>query len=699
MPILVATAMAFPVTALAQTPQDTTRADSSQVFRIEALSVRVPRPATTTGGAAAVTIRLDSISVEPAPTLAQVLREMPLIVIRQNSRGEDQPALRGAEDRQIAVLVDGIPITIGWDHRTDLSIVPLTAAREITLVRGLSSVLHGPNVLGGVIEIDIARGGEPRPAPRPLQVNASIDHVGGSQLGVSAGVRRETDDGAWTLRDGAGFRDHPGMPLADDLGPFVQCPQDSSCFPAETLLTEDGDLRLNSDVRSFDGFLAARYLGDDNRWISLSATGFTAERGTPPEIHEVTGARLWRYPSLLRGLLALSGGTGQQTTPWGAGDLEFSLGADVGETEIDEYAAPDFETIVSGEAGEDRTLTARLLADHSLGDAAELRTALTYADVSHDELLEDPSGAMTAASYRQRLWSLGAEAEWSFEGPAGLGATRLSVGGAVDGSDTPESGDKPPLDQLRDWGARAGVTSVVGESGSVLLHGGVSRRARFPALRELYSGALGRFEPNPGLRPEIMLGAEAGFTMRRGGAELQVVGFHQRLEDAIARTTVQTPEGEKLQRVNRNEIRSTGLELLGVVDASWITATADMTIQDVSLIDPEVGSEIEPEYEPTITGKLGAQVPLPAELVALGDARYVGDQHCVSLNAPGGRRTIDASATFDLGLRRTFDRLWDGALSSLSALIMIENATDAGTYDQCGLPSPGRLARFQIQLW
>ena len=32
----------------------------------------------------------------------QVLRAMPLIQIRQNSRGEMQPALRGSEDRQIA---------------------------------------------------------------------------------------------------------------------------------------------------------------------------------------------------------------------------------------------------------------------------------------------------------------------------------------------------------------------------------------------------------------------------------------------------------------------------------------------------------------------------------------------------------------------------------------------------------------------
>ena len=70
-----------------------------------------------------------------------------MIQVRANSRGEAQPDMRGAEDRQIAILLDGIPLTVGWDHRTDMSVIPLTAFRNVTLLRGLSSMLHGPNVL------------------------------------------------------------------------------------------------------------------------------------------------------------------------------------------------------------------------------------------------------------------------------------------------------------------------------------------------------------------------------------------------------------------------------------------------------------------------------------------------------------------------------------------------------------------------
>ena len=128
-----AAALAAP--AAAQAPPDTLRRDT--VYEIEPIGVRAVRPSTTTGGVSAVVLRLDSIRMRPAPLLEDVLREIPLVQVRSNSRGEAQLALRGADERQVAILLDGVPLTLGWDHRTDLSVVPLTAAQRITLVRGL----------------------------------------------------------------------------------------------------------------------------------------------------------------------------------------------------------------------------------------------------------------------------------------------------------------------------------------------------------------------------------------------------------------------------------------------------------------------------------------------------------------------------------------------------------------------------------
>ena len=198
------------------------------------------------------------------------------------------------------------------------------------------------------------------------------------------------------------------------------------------------------------------------------------------------------------------------------GDVEASLGLDFGSFRIQQFDAPTYESVIEEEEGDDRTVTLRVLGAHSVGERGDLRTALTYGDVSHTERV----GGSGVRDFRQRLWSLGSEVEWRFDDLPGwesLGATHLNVGLSVDGTDTPETGGTPPLGRLGDWGGRLGLSSLTG-GGSLLLHGGVSRRARFPSLRELYSDALGRFVPNPDLEPEVLTGMEFGLTWAPAGS-------------------------------------------------------------------------------------------------------------------------------------------------------------------------------------
>jgi iron complex outermembrane receptor protein len=655
-------------------------------MQIGGIRVEIPRLTATTGGASAVELTLDSMSAPPAPTMEQVLRAMPLIVIRQNSRGQAQPALRGAEDRQIAVLMDGVPLTLGWDHRTDLSIIPLTAAQDIRLLRGLPSVLHGPNVLGGVVEVDVARGARRQSTPIPLVVNLSGEQTGGRALGATGGRLLELDDGQVVIRAGAGYAETPGAVLP---GGLEDDPGQRAAF-----LTDDGDLRLNSDTERYDGFASLRYQGDEGTWFSGSASAFTTERGVPPEAH-VDDPRLWRYPEQKRFVGAVSGGTGQRSTAWGEGDLEFSVGVDLAATEIDQYDSAAFDEVVGGEIGDDRTLTLRLLGDHTLGDRADLRTAFTYADVVHDEILDRSE----LNEYRQRLWSLGVEVERRIDGIPGLSGlrdARLSVGVAADGADTPETGGKPPLGRLWEWGGRVGFSALAGD-GNLRVHGGVSRRARFPALRELYSGALGRFEPNPELRPEILLGGEVGFTWSPRGTEVQVVGFHQRLTDGIVRSSVEVDGIRKFKRINQDEVRSTGLEILASTALGPLTFSGDLTLQEVAGFQ-EDGAEVELEYEPTAVGRLGMSAELPAELVASGELRYMASQLCENPEV-GGLESFDTDPAVDLSVRRTFQVGGSGVLSRLETFLGIDNAGDAAVFDQCGLPRPGRTFRLQLRLW
>ena len=681
--VLPAFILSAPAVLSAQATQDSMRVDSTRVARqydIKGLTISVPRPALTTGGSSAVEMRLDSLRSVPAPTMEDVVRAMPLLVIRQNSRGESQPSIRGSEERQIGIFLDGVPLTVGWDHRTDLSIIPLTAAQGIRLIRGLSSVLYGPNTLGGVIEVDVARVPGRIESVNPIDVGISVNESGGTNIAVGAAHLIDRDEAQWLFRAGAGFSDRPGYTVPNGAS-------DGADIRPQFLRNADG-LRLNSDTRRMDAYFAARVRGEDGGWASLATTAYDVERGVPPEAHQ-DEPRLWRYPEQTRLLTALSFGTGSRSTGSGRGDVEVSLGMDLGSTRIDQYDTGAFQSVVEREDSDDRNLSFRLEGEHTLGDQGDFRASATYADVNHDEVLT-PGGS---SEFRQRLWSLGAETEWKL-GPTD--GTRLSLGAVLDGADTPESGDKPPLARLNDFGARIGISSLL--SGGLLVHGGASRRARFPSLRELYSGALGRFIPNPSLEAEIMLGAEGGFTVHTGDLEIQVVGFHQRLADGIIRTTVTDDSGTRLfKRVNQDQIQSTGIEMLAIGTLGVATISTDLTLQHVRGVEPD-GTRIELEYEPSVTGKFSLESPLGGGYRAASDFRFVSDQRCANPEI-GGLQSFGASGSADFSLRKIFQFGGRGALSRVDASASVRNATNSTSYDQCGLPQPGRTLQVQFRVW
>lgn len=653
---------------------DTARADTT-VYRIEGIKVQASRAVTTLGGASAVEVTVDSLMLPPSATTEELLREIPTLHVRTNSRGEAEITVRGSESRQVAVLVDGVPLTLGWDARTDVSVLPAGAVSEVNLVRGLSSILHGPNVLGGVVEMNVGQGRR-MPSSTLLSASAGVDHLGGFGTSVTGEVPIPTSGGRGLLRVGAGYRDTPGFPLPHGV---------------EEPVPADNNLRLNTDATNLNGFLAFRHVRDGGMWTSFSASAFKAERGIAAELG-AEDPRLWRYPDVHRTILALSGGTGDRPTPFGRGDLEASVGVDLGHTEIRSFSTRAYDEITGTEDGNDGTYTFRLVGDHTLTRRSDLRGSFTFSDINHEAIVDGES-----SKYEQRLMSLAGETSVRLvEDPGGsLESLRMSVGGAWDRGNTPRTGGLESLGTLDDWGARIGFSALVNDAGTAL-HAGLSRRGRFPALRETYSEALNRFVPNPDLHPEHLLAFEGGVTTRLGVGELQVVGFHHKLTDAIRRITL--PDRKRM-RVNSDEIRSTGLEVLFSQSFGPVGLAGDLTLQKVELIDPETSASTEPENMPEQAGRAQLTFPLVAGLSASAEAAYTGSQFCQDPNT-GEDVKLKGGTWLNGALSRvfTFDTRSRG-VQRLEAQVSAQNLGDAALYDQCGLPRAGRLFRFQLRVF
>ena len=133
----------------AQVARDTTRRDST-AQQIERVVITAARTPAAVGGAAAVVVAPSALNVSAAPSLHEVLRQVPFILVRQNSRGEMEISMRGSESRQVATILDGLPLALGWDHRTDPSLIPaFQASGDWDAEHGLpmsQCKIHDPNL-------------------------------------------------------------------------------------------------------------------------------------------------------------------------------------------------------------------------------------------------------------------------------------------------------------------------------------------------------------------------------------------------------------------------------------------------------------------------------------------------------------------------------------------------------------------------
>src|SRR5688572_28641078 len=199
--------LGVPLGADAQATRDSTRGDTAA--RLRQVRVTETRSAAVVGGASAIVIQPDQLRSSPAPLLDQALRETPFVLVRQNSRGEMELSVRGSDSRQAAVLVDGVPLTLGWDHRVDPSLVPITGTRSLVVVRGLGSLLNGPNTLGGTIEV-----GHDASVGTDAWIGGGLDETGAVVTTLGGGRQvANAMGGSLVVRGGLAYRKRDGVTL------------------------------------------------------------------------------------------------------------------------------------------------------------------------------------------------------------------------------------------------------------------------------------------------------------------------------------------------------------------------------------------------------------------------------------------------------------------------------------------------------
>jgi iron complex outermembrane receptor protein len=604
--------------------------------------------------------RIDTpmIQVRDPGSLEDLGGLIPSARVSTNSRGDSHLMIRGSPERHVQTFLDDIPLNLPWDERVDLQTIPITGAGRIEGTRGMTTLLDGPGVLAGSARILPPDSLEP---PRRTQAGLSFGQHGQT----IADLQHQDRLGSWDVMAAAGWQDRDAWPL-----------------PAEVRDATGEELRQNSDLNQYSLMLrGSRPMARTGR-LNLLATGWSAEKGVPPELNLGDDARFWRYPVRKRGLFGAS--LDMPLDSAGLWEMKAAVSADFFEQEIDPRGPDGWDQ--PQQAGQDyekdwdRTGYGKIRVNRWFGDRAQV-TAQADARYTHHRESLTVGGPIEA--YAQWLTSLVVQGEaqpsdhWILQ--AGLG---------WDHTATPETGDKAAHES--DEAAAVNLRALRRLGDKTRIYGAASRRSRFPSLRELYSGALGRFVPNPELRPEQQDLYEIGMATDHRYWGLEAGVFLNYLYDGIEKTKV-PGDGNQFQRVNRTEIRVPGVELVGHWNvAPDLVINLQHTVMSARV--QENGSFDQPaEDRPDYLSRAGVnwrRVKGPGALLeaVVTGPRWSADASGASA-ATDDLRRLPAGVTWNLRLSWSFP----GPGTQTEAHLRLDNLFDQLIAYQVGLPNLGRV--------
>lgn len=395
--------------------------------------------------------------------LSDVVRSVPGAIVTFGEKDTFTLKLRGMDSKRIALLVDGVPVYEPYYNSFDLKTVSALGLESVQITRGPSSVLYGPNTLGGIVNV-ITR----RPDRKPfLNLSASLAERNTHNLVADGGTRWNE----FSLSGTVSYQDSNGSYYPDP----------------ETGKT----LRLNSDYQRFNLNAKLYYNPSSRTELMVNGGIYASKYGMPPSLG-LQRARYWRFKNWDRYTLNAGGFTSLGEK----GTLRFR-GFCVNYKNTLNQWRDEAMTILNFESSFDNSVYGLFaLADFPLTPSNNLKVSFNQeTDIAR---IQDDVGEPWT-KYNQETFSLSAEDHFSISDKC-----KFIAGLSLDYINKFIGDSKFVLNPL------AGLKYTPADY--LDLHLSVSGKSRFPSMRSMYSSTSG----NPDLLSERGTSFEAGFTFNRG---------------------------------------------------------------------------------------------------------------------------------------------------------------------------------------
>jgi iron complex outermembrane receptor protein len=507
---------------------------STNVFTLG--EIEVTDTVDASGNPTAEAVTSEQMQQFNAETLTEAVRMVPGVSFDfSGARNEQMVRVRGFDQKHVPIYLDGVPIYVPYDGYPDVGRFTTFDLSEVVVSKGFTSVLYGPNTMGGAINMVSRKPSE------EFEGDAGVRSVNG---GYASYLNVGSNQGSWYFQGGASYLDSDGWWLPDSF--------------EETTL-EDGDERDNSYIS--DGKLSLKVGLTPNETDEYSFTYIyqRGEKGTPPYIgtDPSTRSRYWQWPYWTKESYYLN-----TNTALGESDdyyVKTRLFYDKFRNMLMSYDNNSYTTQTFGSTFDSP------YDDHTLGGSMELGTyviedhtvklALHYKRDNHRE----HNKGNPIQEFAEDIYSAGLEDTWDvteqFYLIGGLGFDYVhtakaenNVNGEIEEFDKGSSSAFNP---------QLGAFYRVTEGG--LAHLSVAQKSRMPSIKDKFSYRMGTVEPNPNLEPERSVNYELGYDQRfneTGAAGVAV--FYNDITDYILSVDI---GGGLSQNQNIGKVEQYGVEL------------------------------------------------------------------------------------------------------------------------------------------
>jgi iron complex outermembrane recepter protein len=552
--VLVAATLAAPAAVLAQNAPATTQADST--FTLGTVEVIGQREAVPNAQVLDV-VDAQTLAAKHRDDLAEALDLIPGVSLQNlGQRRERLISVRGFSSRQVPLFIDGIPVYVPYDGNVDLARFGVDYVSEITVSKGLTSLLYGPNILGGAVNV------VSRKPTQAFQASARVasemdDRFDSNEKRASVSVGGKND--RWYAYVSGSYAKSDGYRLPDDFKPVA---------------AENGGRRENAESK--DSVISAKvgFTPNDDNEFALIYYRQDGDKLDPPYSGDYlrTNARLdgvqvrywtWPYWDKQSVYFVARNAVGSK------GTLRWRLFHDSFKNALESFDDATYTTqtrpyAFHGSNYDDFTYGASTDFEWAWNDSQTTRAAAHFRRDVHRESQTTP--ALPIQHLEIPTYDVAIEHEWRVTDTVTLTPsyshmiqpdTTVQVFNSGPRTFSPVHTDRSTADNVQ-------LVSTYKLTDDSSLLAGIARKTRFPTIKERFSGGLGSAVPNPGLDPETATHYEVGYQQKGANWNAKVSLFQSKITDAVqaitlAPTSCSVPPCTQLQNIG--EQRNRGVEL------------------------------------------------------------------------------------------------------------------------------------------